>query len=397
MSILLKSIMVWTLDKAIHYLQEDSSISKGDKALILKFINERRAVVNLSDRSSLKIVSLLKNLTKLKKKSWSKFQGREDVITFVGTINSSELAPNTKQNYKTMFKQFYRWLVKDPHPIEIEDIKVTVHNANRKLPENMLTEEDVLEMVDACEWLRDRAIIMTLWSTGARASELLGLKIGSVEFDDNGAKIRLSGKTGDRVCRVIEPVPYLKDWIKNHPLKDDINAPLWTDISYGSRNQPLNYYGLQQMIKKIARKCRIQKPAHPHAWRSSRATYLAKFLTTSQLKAFFGWRQTAMCDVYISMHSKDVDEAIQRIHGKLEVKEERSRLTPVRCPRCKKLNGAELNYCGVCSYPLRPDVAIALDEKTKLWLLATREVLNNNPRLRAEFEKELEKFLRKQG
>lgn len=105
------------------------------------------------------------------------------------------------------------------------------------------------------------------------------------------------------------------------------------------------------MIKKIARKCRIQKPAHPHAWRSSRATYLAKFLTTSQLKAFFGWRQTAMCDVYISMHSKDVDEAIQRIHGKLEVKEERSRLTPVRCPRCKKLNGAELNYCGVCSYP----------------------------------------------
>lgn len=47
--------------------------------------------------------------------------------------------------------------------------------------------------------------------------------------------------------------------------------------------------------------------------------------------------------------------------------------------------------------PLRPDVAIALDEKTKLWLLATREVLNNNPRLRAEFEKELEKFLRKQG
>lgn len=387
--------MVWTLDKAIHYLQEDTSISKEDKDLILKFINERRAVVNLSDRSSLKIVSLLKNLTKLKKKPWSRFRGREDVIAFVGAINSSELAPNTKQNYKTMFKQFYRWLVKNPHPIEIEDIKVTVHNANRKLPENMLTEEDVMKMVDACEWLRNKAILMTLWSTGARASELLGLKIGSIEFDDNGAKIRLSGKTGDRICRVIEPVPYLKDWIKNHPLKDKINAPLWTSISYGSKDEPLSYYGLQQMIKKIARKCGIQKPSHPHAWRSSRATYLAKFLTTSQLKQFFGWKQTAMCDVYISMHSKDVDEAIQRIHGKLEVKEERSSLTPRRCPRCKKLNGAELEFCDVCSYPLRPEVAIEHDEKMRMWLLITQEVINRNPRLRAEFEDELKNLLRK--
>jgi site-specific recombinase XerD len=389
--------MVWTLDKAINYFKDDKLISREDKALVLKFIDERRAVVNLSDRSSLKIISLLKNLTKLKKKPWDEFRGRDDVISFVGSINSSELAPNTKQNYKTMFKQFYRWLVKNPHPIEIEDIKVTVHNANRKLPENMLTEEDIVKMVDACEWLRDKAILMTLWSTGARASELLGMKIGSIEFDDNGAKIRLSGKTGDRVCRVIEPVPYLRDWIKHHPKKGDINTALWTDISYGSRDEPLSYYGLQQMIKKIARKCGIQKPSHPHAWRASRATYLAKFLTTSQLKAFFGWKQTAMCDVYISMHSKDVDEAIQRIHGKQEQKAETSSLTPVKCPRCKKLNGAELDYCGVCNYPLRPGVAISMDEKTRLWLFIIREIIDQNPRLRADFERELKRILEKQG
>jgi site-specific recombinase XerD len=379
--------MAWTKEKAAEKLKADAGINEKDKTLILNYTREREAINNLSDRRVQKIFNLMRNITKMKRKPWNRFRGRQDVIGLVGKINLAGFTGETIADHKKEFKRFYKWLVKNPHPPEIEDIKITIQNANRKLPELMLTEEDIIKMVKAERTIKHKAIIMTLWSSGARAAELLGMKVGSIQFDDNGAKIRLSGKTGDRYVRVIEAVPYLKEYLeKYHPRKDDINAPLWIHQD----NTQMEYQALRSLLRRISEKCRIQKPSHPHHFRASRATYLAKFLTSSQLKAFFGWKETAMCDVYISMHGKDVDDAVQRIYGSKPQEPERSKLTPQVCPRCQQQNGPDEPYCSICDYPLREDVAVAYDEKMKIWLDIYKELLKE-----PEVQKILEKMLRK--
>jgi integrase len=58
----------------------------------------------------------------------------------------------------------------------------------------------------------------------------------------------------------------------------------------------------------------LGRRVYPHLLRHSRATHLAKFLTESQLKAYFGWTQDSkMTRIYIHLSGKDVDEAILRI------------------------------------------------------------------------------------
>jgi integrase len=360
--------MTWNVQEAMVL----KGIGKEDKKLILEFLNERKAVNNLGDKSVLKIIYLMKTLTNLKRKGWNDFKGRKDVIALITKINESAYKPRTKENLKVQFKQFYRWLVEESHPPEIDDIKCAERNKDRKLPEDMLTEEDVKKMVDVEKYVRNKAILMTLWSSGVRAAEILGLRNKDILWDESGCKIRVSGKTGDRHIRIIEAVPYLREWQERwHPDKSNPDAPLWLMYSRignikGDRKmtaQALSYSALKVIVARAAKKAGIKKPVHPHAWRASRATYLAQFLTPSLLKEFFGWRKTAMCDVYISLSQAPIDEAILNLHGKGKKKQEASRLTPQTCPRCKREVGAGEDFCPVCQYPMSPGAAILQDKK----------------------------------
>ncbi|QLJ52871.1 MAG: hypothetical protein Sv326_0696 [Candidatus Fermentimicrarchaeum limneticum] len=348
--------MTWTTKQAIDCLDEEESISKDDKELIKKFVHERKAISNLRENTVIKIICLLKMMTKMQAKPWKKFKGRADVVALTTKINESKISIKTRENLRQTFKQFYKWLIKNPHPLEIEDVRTKMEHQDRKLPENMLVESDVLRMVDSEQNLRNKAILMTLWSSGARAAELLGMKVGSVIFDEYGARVMLSGKTGDRYVRVVEAAPYLKEYLlKVHPDKDNIAAPLWVMIFNQGKSYskiPLTYPGLKRITERTAARCGIQKPTHPHAWRASRATFLAKFLTSSQLKVVFGWTRTAMCDTYISMLNQDVDTELLRINGKVEEKKEESILKPVICPKCKIENRVDSLYCSQCSFPL---------------------------------------------
>ena len=57
--------------------------------------------------------------------------------------------------------------------------------------------------------------------TGARPHELLNLRIKDVEFVEEGgsryAKIVVDGKTGERSLALIDSIPYVTQWISNHP------------------------------------------------------------------------------------------------------------------------------------------------------------------------------------
>lgn len=77
-----------------------------------------------------------------------------------------------------------------------------VPKAGRKAPA-VLTEEEILRIENAAEDPMWRAVVvLVLYESGAKAGELLALKVGDVSFDRYGAKIILRGKTGERPARL---------------------------------------------------------------------------------------------------------------------------------------------------------------------------------------------------
>jgi site-specific recombinase XerC len=58
-------------------------------------------------------------------------------------------------------------------------------------------------MLDATLNMRDKALISLLYDSGCRISELLTMDRKDLGFDQYGAKITVSGKTGVRAVRIV--------------------------------------------------------------------------------------------------------------------------------------------------------------------------------------------------
>jgi integrase len=65
----------------------------------------------------------------------------------------------------------------------------------------------------------------------ARPHEILNLKIKDIMFKtvDTGsrkqyAEVLVNGKTGSRHIPLIQSIPYIKDWLANHPSRNNPNA-----------------------------------------------------------------------------------------------------------------------------------------------------------------------------
>ncbi len=73
--------------------------------------------------------------------------------------------------------------------------------------------------------------------TSARPHELLNLRIEDIQFkistDDSKqyAEITINGKTGQRTVPLINSIPYVKEWLLDHPFGKNKNY--WIFISQG--------------------------------------------------------------------------------------------------------------------------------------------------------------------
>ena len=85
---------------------------------------------------------------------------------------------------------------------EFSDAQIIIaRRVFEKLPEELLTEEEIQKMISSCANLRDRALVSVLYESGCRIGEIGNLRIKDVLFDEYGAKIDVLGKTGARRVR----------------------------------------------------------------------------------------------------------------------------------------------------------------------------------------------------
>ena len=296
---------------------------------------------------------------------------RGDVERVCVWLERQPFSPWTRQNYRVVLKRFFRWLRGgDDYPAEVKWIRTGLKAKDELLPDQLLTEEDVKRLVDAAEHIRDKAFIITLYESGGRVGELAAMKIGDVEFLERYATIVLRGKTGMRRIPIVAAMPYLLNWIENHPLKGRLDAPLWVAVGNINHGKRLSYGALAKILRVAAEKAKLKKHVHPHLLRHSRATFMAKRLTEAQMNVYFGWKQASrMPATYIHLSGRDVNEAVLGVYGLREPdKTDEVKLKPKECPRCRWLNMVNAQYCSRCGLILD----VALTENMILY----QEVLN---------------------
>ena len=275
--------------------------------------------------------------------------------------------PATVHNNFIFTRTFYKWLLPDQWEDMFQDI--TVKAPKNRLPvEELLYDHDVKKLLMGCNKQRDRALLMLLWDSGGRVSELTGLNVGHFETDKYGAVIIVDGKTGMRRIRLIDSVPDVQLWLNQHPERDNPQAPLFvTDRLYDGEYRRLDRHTIANIIKGAADKVGFRKKIHAHAFRHGKLTDLAKKgFNEMELRIFAGWEDTStMPATYLHLSGADVDKKLLQHHGIIEEKPEEEKtgqLKPRECPRCGNKNPADAKYCSHCSLVLDAKTAMNLKE-----------------------------------
>lgn len=302
---------------------------------------------------------------------------REAAENIVRWINREYDNEETNQDYRVALKVFGRRVTDDgvrndpdEPPASLDWIPSGTSNNYDPAPKpgDMLDwNDDVIPMVEEANHERDAAAIALQFDAGLRGFEFSDLTVGDISDHDHGLQITVDGKQGRRTVLLIPSVPYVRDWLDEHPAPDDRNAPLWSKLE---TPEEISYRMLTKMFKKPAERAAVEKPVTLTNFRKSSASYHAsKGLNQAHLEKRYGWvTGSDAASRYIKVFAKEADHELAKLHG-LDVEEdETDSIGPIKCPRCGYQEKREAHFCSRCGQAMRAEAAAEVqdaEEKVK--------------------------------
>ncbi|MEM4521066.1 MAG: tyrosine-type recombinase/integrase, partial [Candidatus Bathyarchaeia archaeon] len=253
---------------------------------------------------------------------------KHDIERVVAWINRQPYREWTKHSLKMAVRKLVQYAKygscdrKTPLPPEVAWIPMRVDDRDSRVkPEALLMPDDVKAMINAAKNERDKALISVLFEAALRPSELLTMKVRSVEFKDNYCLISVCGKTGVKRIPLVASHRLLLDWLMKHPRRHDPDAPLWISLSNNSKSEAMSYYYFRKLVKELAERAGLRRDVWPYLFRHSCLTALAKVLTESKLELYAGWvHGSKMARRYVHFSARDLEETVLEIHGLKEAK-----------------------------------------------------------------------------
>ena len=287
----------------------------------------------------------------------------DDLKLVIDAFARKGISPRSVEDYKQTIKKFYSWyLSPQKYKKACEWVKIRNNVDRLKKSEEMITEEEINRLVEACRNLRDKALVTLAYDSGCRIGELLTLRIKDLELDDRGMMVHVSGKTGERTVYVIgDSIAYLREWRKVHPHGSNPDSFLFVDLVTG---EPMNYDAARIGISKAVKRAGIKKRVHLHLFRHSYATRYSEVLSESVLKAQMGWTGSSrMAQKYVHLSAQQQKNAVLSANGfEPEVKTIKHAAL-IACNRCGEKNPSTAEYCMKCWFPLTTKAALVLQER----------------------------------
>jgi site-specific recombinase XerD len=344
---------------------ENEPFNEKIKGEIRKFVNDLKIKENISEIRRINYIQRLRKVAEWIPDSFLD-PGEKDIETVLEHLSSDDYTDWTRDTYVTMLKKFYRWKLKHL-PDHIANLKIKVKE-NGKAPDDLINKEEIKALVNNSKNARDRALFSVLYDSGCRIGEIINTRIKDLGFDEFGALLKVTGKTGFRQVRIVgDSIAYLRAWLDNHPQKNNSNAFLFCNLSQRILGRNLTYADIYSIIRQTSRRAGIDRKIHPHLFRHTRATILASKVTEAPLESQMGWvHGSKQTRTYVHLSLRDQDNAILKAYGiKVNEDETIKEDRPKECPRCHALNPSDAQYCRNCWMPFDVKVALEMEEKEK--------------------------------
>jgi len=383
------------------------SRGKENALTICDYMSALRSEINPSDNYRRDNIIMLCDLSIFFSNAKSfKEMTRKDLLSFLDSYRKAENVDplhkwiGTYNLFRMQLMRFFKWLYypdveqkKRLKPPVIENIpQLKRKEKSIYKPTDLWTSEDDSLFLKYCPNSRDKCYHAMSRDSAARPHELLKLRIKDVSFKlapdrKQYAEILVNGKTGTRPIPLIDSIPYIKDWLSQHPQAANLNSILLCGFGK-SLNRAINirtldriYYdykneffprllGNTNVPPEDKQKIRelLKKPWNPYIRRHSSLTEKSGILKEHHLRQFAGWSPGSNMHLkYLHYFGNESSESLLEAYGIITRDRQLSdTLKPKQCPNCNEPNKPDSKFCAKCRMVLTYDAySETVEEKKK--------------------------------
>jgi integrase/recombinase XerD len=396
----------FTLKFCESLLRDRSRLSKENALVICDYVIAMKREINPrlnTVKTAIQFLSELSACAGIEKKFEDMLSKRDDVLCYLDRCRKPE-------NQDTLHKwigsynakrivlfRFFKWLYYSnvDNPKKRNELSALekkpgcimgIAQLKRKevscyKPSDIWSQNDDLLFLKWVTNKRDRCYHTMSRDLSARPHEILGLKIKDIVFKtvtaaattDNKqyAQVLVNGKTGSRHIPLIQSIPYIKDWLSNHPSRNNSNSPLFVSLGrYSMGRKQLTRNGLYKIYKDYKEeffpklladptvsnedkdKIRnlLSKPFNPYIRRHSALTEKSTKLKSNILNQHAGWSMNSnMAQKYLHYFGNESSESLLEAYGIVTNNSVPiDRLNPKICPNCSEGNTQDARFCNKC-------------------------------------------------
>ncbi len=198
-----------------------------------------------------------------------------DFRRFLAQLRSNQFKPRTLARKLSSIRSLFKFLVREGHIKENPAVLLMTPKLDKILP-HFLSEVEMTQLIDAPQILkpsgqRDRAIFETLYSSGLRVSELVGLNVEHIDFIGNVVKVLGKGKK-ERIVPIGDlALQEIRSYLSSRPGKEGDRQRAVFLNKNGSR---LTDRSIRNIINKHLLMTSVKMKVSPHVVRHSFATHL---------------------------------------------------------------------------------------------------------------------------
>ena len=242
-----------------------------------------------------------------------------DIRGFLALLKNRNYSKSSIARKLACIRSFFKFLVRENVLKHNPTLEISTPKREKRLPK-FLDPGEVTSLLEApaketWEGKRDRAILETLYSSGLRVSELVGLNGDDVDFFSGLLRVRGKGKK-ERIVPIGEiAVRAIQNYLEHKmPRAGDGVAskkPLFLNRSGGR----LTDRSVRRMMIKYARRIALQKEVSPHTLRHSFATHmLDRGADLRSVQELLGHENLSTTQIYTHVTTKRLKEVYDAAH-----------------------------------------------------------------------------------
>jgi len=235
---------------------------------------------------------------------------------YLAHIKSKEYSKRTVARKLAAMRSFFRFLYREGHIKSNPASSVSTPRLDKKLP-FFMGEDEVVRLIESPDisgvpGARDRAMLETLYSTGIRVSELVGLNMDNVDFISGVMKVYGKGKkerlspVGDRALRAI------RDYLDKRGAMDLSGKRA---IFLNKSGRRITDRSVRRVVDKYIKLASMRGSISPHTLRHSFATHLLnRGADLRSVQELLGHANLSTTQIYTHVSSTRMKEVYDKAH-----------------------------------------------------------------------------------